>query len=450
MRLQIISLFALGLTACGGGSSSSSSSGGGDTSGYVISGTIVGLNGNGLTLVNGKETLTIKSSDTSFAFATKIATGATYAVTAGSNPFWQKCTVANGSGTVASANISNVAVTCVSATVTVKTVAGGTTVVATPVTGNTDGTGTKALFKNPKGLIVAPDGNIYIVDTGNNLIRKMTSAGVVTTFAGSGFSGFLDGTTYTANFNAPTGIAVDKNGNLYIADTGNNAIRKITKMGEVTTLAGSSTAGAEDGLGAAATFNGPTGLAVDGDGNVYVADAGNFSIRKITAGGLVSTLAGGSQGYVNATGSSAQFCSPNSAVLNKDGNILVTDQGAGAVRMITPTGVVTTYVGISAASNPGCLGATKGNILFAGIALDSMGTAYATSPLNGTTVMNQILLITPGGSMITLAGGLGAGVTDGTSAKALFDGPQSISVDTNGNLYVADSLSSNIRYISHN
>ena len=156
-----------------------------------------------------------------------------------------------------------------------------------------------ASFREPSGVAFDGDGNLYVADTANHTIRKVTPAGVVTTFAGSGSSGSDDGTGTAASFNYPRGVAVDGDGNLYVADTNNNTIRKVTPAGEVTTFAGSGSYGSDDGTGTAASFANPRGVAVDGDGNLYVADTNNNTIRKVTPAGVVTTFAGsGSTGQM--------------------------------------------------------------------------------------------------------------------------------------------------------
>jgi len=163
------------------------------------------------------------------------------------------------------------------------------------VSGATNDTGTAASFtfvsggNGAGGVAVDNAGNLYVADTYNHKIRKVTAAGVVTTFAGSGVSGSTDDTGTAASFNAPVGITIDTQNNLYVADSGNNKIRKITSGGVVTTFAGSGSSGLANGTGIAATFNSPTGISVDSYGNVYVGDKGNHAIRKITSLGVVST-----------------------------------------------------------------------------------------------------------------------------------------------------------------
>ncbi len=207
--------------------------------------------------------------------------------------------------------------------------------------GSTDGVRSAARFHSPSGLAVDGAGNVYVADTGNNTVRKITSGGVVTTLAGAaGLFGSVDGTGGAARFSQPSGVAVDSAGNVYVADTGNNTIRKITSGGVVTTLAGAAgpgNLGAADGPGSAARFNGPQGVAVDGAGSVYVADAFNATIRKITSDGVVTTLAGaaGTLGVADGSGSAAQFGRPASVAVDGAGNLDVADFTNNTIRFGT-------------------------------------------------------------------------------------------------------------------
>jgi sugar lactone lactonase YvrE len=216
--------------------------------------------------------------------------------------------------------------------------------------GKADGTGSAAQFYGPSGVAVDSAGNVYVADTYNHTIREVTSSGVVTTLAGSpGQAGSADGTASAAQFDQPYGAAVDSTGNVYVADTFNHTIRKVTSGGVVTTLAGSpGQAGSADGTGSAARFFYPIGVAVDSTGSVYVADQLNDTIRKVTSGGLVTTLGGspGQAGGADAAGIAARFASPSGVAVDGVGNLYVADAGNNAIRKgaalptltITPAG----------------------------------------------------------------------------------------------------------------
>ncbi|HEY9722905.1 MAG TPA: NHL repeat-containing protein [Oscillatoriaceae cyanobacterium] len=218
-----------------------------------------------------------------------------------------------------------------------------TTLAGSGEAGSADGTGSEASFFIPRGLAVDTSGNVYVADTYNNEIRKITSDGVVTTLAGSTTAGTVDGNGSEARFNAPSGVAVDANGNVYVADQSSCEIRKISPTGDVTTLAGSTTPGSADGNGTDARFNYPADVALDANGNLYVADQNNDEIRKISRTGDVTTLAGSTTaGSADGNGSEAGFLTPNSLAMDPYGNLIVADGGNGAIREITAAGVVTT------------------------------------------------------------------------------------------------------------
>ncbi|HVU25414.1 MAG TPA: immunoglobulin domain-containing protein [Opitutus sp.] len=327
-----------------------------------------------------------------------------------------------------------------------------TTLAGTTSVGSKDGTGAGARFEGPSGVAVDADGNVYVADSGNQTIRKITGAGVVTTLAGTpAHEGATDGTGSAAEFNmddSPAEIAVDAAGNLYLADSDSSTIRRITGAGVVTTLAGmAGIYDAVDGTGGSARFAYPTGVAVDAAGNVYVADTGNDTIRKITSGGVVTTLAGraGDPGASDGTGSSARFNGPTSVVVDAEGTIYVADSSNATIRKITSAGVVSTLAGLAGAS-----GATDGAGASArfsnprGVAVDGAGNVYVADSGN-----NTIRKITSGGVVTTLAGLAGnAGAADGTGASARFDAPDSVAVDSAGNIYVADYNNCTIRKIT--
>ncbi len=315
--------------------------------------------------------------------------------------------------------------------------------------GNADGTGGAAAFDLPTSVAVDGAGNVYVADARNDTIRKITPAGVVTTLAGAaGQIGSADGTGAAARLGDPDGVAVDAAGDVYVADTFNSTIRKITPDGAVTTLAGSAGfTGSADGTGAAAQFNLPEGVAVGGDGNVYVADSQNFSIRKITADGVVTTLAGtpGVAGSADGTGAAAQFVNPTSVAVGGDGNVYVADQDNATIRKVTPAGVVTTLAGTA-----GQIGSADGTGAAAsfsnpeGVAVDSAGNVYVADGFNAA-----IRKITPAGAVTTIAGTAGTGGSrDGTGAAARFSVVSGVAVDGTGTLYVADQFNNTIRKIA--
>ena len=321
-----------------------------------------------------------------------------------------------------------------------------------------DGTGSAARFISLHGLTADAAGNLYATD--ENTIRKITPSGVVTTFAGTAGSsnwGSADGTGSAARFNAPYGVSADAAGNLYVADTWNNTVRKITSVGAVTTIAGlaagyppaAGSAGATDGAGSVARFNFPQSISTDAAGNLYVADTHNNTIRKITAGGIVSTVAGvapaQSIGATDATGSNARFSGPHGMAADAAGNLYVADTLNSTIRKIAPNGVVTTLAG-TAGSNGSADGQDRAARFHYpyGLATDAAGNVFIADTYN-----HVVRKITPGGLVTTLAGGAGInGPTDGTGPAARFNYPKGIAVDSAGNAYVADTNSGTIRKIT--
>jgi sugar lactone lactonase YvrE len=295
--------------------------------------------------------------------------------------------------------------------------------------GTADGAGAAAEFWLPAGTALDATGNVYVADYGNALIRKITPAGVVSTYAGmTPHFGSSDGAGAAASFRYPYGIAADGAGNLYVTD-GNHTIRKITPAGVVSTLAGQAGAfGSADGTGSTARFFMPKGIAADGNGNLYVADSGNYTVRKVTAAGAVSTLAGsaGVKGFQDGTGSGALFTALIGIAVDATNNVWVSD--GARVRKITPAGVVSTLP----ASTPLAIG---------GITADAGGMLYLTT-------YRGVYSMTQAGALALIAGGGAFGAADGTGAAASFNFPAAIVKGGDGNLYVADQQNSTIRKVT--
>ncbi len=262
--------------------------------------------------------------------------------------------------------------------------------------GSTDGVGTNALFNHPLGVALDKSNNVYVADFNNNTIRKITPNGTISTFAGSaGSSGSTDATGNAARFNGPAAVTVDTNGNVYVADNYNCTIRKITPAGAVSTLAGSPLAyGSVDATGSAARFRYPSGVAVDNTGNIYVADTLNSTMRKVTSSGVVTTLAGFAQssGAADGTGSSSRFSYPNGVAVDSAGNVYVADSNNHIIRKVTPAGVVTTLAGLSGhyGTNDG-IGSIVRLKYPDGLALDSAGKIIIADGGNQTIRATQPL-----------------------------------------------------------
>lgn len=320
--------------------------------------------------------------------------------------------------------------------------------------GSRDGVGTAARFDKPYGVAADALGNVYVADTFNSTIRKISPTGETSTLAGiAGVAGIADGPAAEARFNAPFGLAVDAEGNLYIADTNNHLIRRISSEGLVTTLAGApGAAGADNGVGGAARFRFPGDVAVDAAGNVYVADTDNHTIRLITPEGAVTTFAGtpvapNEGSTVDGTGSAARFNLPVALALNSEGSqLFVVEQRGQVIRRLTlATAEVITLAGTAGTSGSADgLGTAARFENPGGVTVDAAGNLYVADTLNVT-----LRRITPAGQVTTIAGLLDQpGQVDGTGSAARFNTPSGLAfAPLSGALYVADTLNSVIRQV---
>ena len=321
--------------------------------------------------------------------------------------------------------------------------------------GSVDGELRAARFASPNDITADKTGNLYVADTANHTIRKITPEGIVSTMAGlAGSSGSQDGIGASARFSSPRGLCSDENGTLFIADYGNHIIRKLTPDGAVTTVAGlAGAAGGADGAAGVARFNGPRGVAVDISGDVYVSDTSNHAIRRIASDGTVSTVAGfaGTPGHVDGAGANARFDGPQKIALDSARNLLVADYNNCVIRKISPQGDVTTLSG-----TPGLHGAMDGppeKALFGyplGMAIDPSDNLYVS---DGWIVRR----VAKDGSVRTLAGSPKINTTpntslsgsrDGTGSEARFALPSGLTMHPSGSLLVADRDNHAIRQLA--
>ena len=334
-----------------------------------------------------------------------------------------------------------------------------TTFAGLPATGSADGVGSAALFANPYGIAIDASGNLFVADSGNKTIRKITPSGVVTTIAGrAGVTGLADGMNGSARFGDPKGVTVDGAGNLFVVDTGYPRVRKVTQVGTnwiVTTIAGVGIEGNADGTNGAAKFRLPGQIAVDVAGVLYVADQGNHTVRMITPVGtnwVTTTIAGlaGTTGNADGEGVAARFNSPYGIAVDNSTNVYVAENGNPMIRKITPTGtnwIVTTIAGQAGSS--GAADGTNNMARFSdllGLTIDNTGILYVCGGAPRT-----IRKIIPAGTnwvVSTWAGGPAFGSSDATGTNATFGRPACVVADYSGNVYVTDTGNSTIRQIT--
>ena len=405
---------------------------------YTVGGRIDGLKSGGLTLASGTDKIVVATAATSFTLPTALPTGTAYSVAIAVQPprFTQHCVLTNGSGTIASASVTNVTVTCSDQSpALVSTLAGTNNPTKLPV-------GLPAVFNHPQGLAVDSGGNVFVADRQNGRIAKITPDGTVTTFVGR--TPGKAATDAELAFGYADDITRDQDGNFYVV--GNHMVRKITKDGVVTTVAGAADAGYADGTGAQARFNTPLGITIDSAGNLYVADTLNLRIRKITPAGVVTTLAGsGGRGLENGTALQASFNNPYGIAVDKAGNVFVADRANELIRKVTPDGTVSTFAGsvhVSGDSVDG-LGPQATFTAPSGLTIDADGNLYVAE-------QGKIRTITPSAYVSTVAGSgaaYGPLPVEGGASVATFARPRGIALDAAGNLYIADEDAGRVRKI---
>lgn len=313
------------------------------------------------------------------------------------------------------------------------------------VVGFTNGQGVAAEFSSPEGIAVDKVGNLYVADQKNNMIRKITPQGLVSTLAGNGIAGFADGLAASAEFNQPQGVDVDSVGNVYVADMSNNRIRKISTDGTVTTIAGTGAPGSSDGSLGVSQVSYPQDVQVDASGNVYVADTNNNLIRRISPSNVTTTIAGSTNGYADGTGSQAQFSSPSRLTMDNSGTLYITDFGNRTIRKMTPEGIVSFFAGNKGTSLDGYVNGPADISRFnqpGDIAADYAGNIYVSDFGN-----NVVRKITPTGTVSTLAGSGTAGGNNGAASTAEFSNPIGVAAGSDGKIYVSEYTSNRIRII---
>ena len=316
------------------------------------------------------------------------------------------------------------------------------------------GPATSAELDRPSDVAVDASGNLFIADNGNNRIRKVTAAGIITTVTGSGSAGYSGdgGSAASAELDLPWGVAVDASGNLFIADYGNSRIRKVTVAGIITTVAGNGSTGysGDGGPGTSAQLDGPNGVTVDASGNLFIADSISDRIRKLTPAGIITTVAGnGFFGYSGDGGpaTSLSLSQPVGVAIDTSGNLFIADYSNSRIRKVTLGGIITTVAGNGLGDYSGDGGPATSAVLFGptGVAIDTSGNLFIADILN-----NRIRKVTPAGIITTVAGNGSFGYSgdDGPATSAQLYYPNGVAVDTSGNLFIADTQNNAIRKVT--
>jgi sugar lactone lactonase YvrE len=319
-----------------------------------------------------------------------------------------------------------------------------------------NGAATSEELSNPFGAAIDNNGNLFIADQGNNRIRKVATNGIITTVAGNGVRGYSgdNGAATNAELNQPTGVAIDNNGNLFIADEYNYRIRKVATNGIITTVAGNGIQGYSGDNGAAtnAELSNPSGVATDNNGNLFIADQGNSRIRKVATNGILTTVAGnGTRGFSGDNGAttSAELSYPTGVAIDNNGNLFIADEGNNRIRMVATNGIITTVAGngVYGYSSDNAA-ATSAELRYpTGVAIDNNGNLFIADYMN-----QRIRKVATNGIITTVAGNGTNGYSgdNGAATSAELNHPTGVAIDNNGNLFIADYFNQRIRKVATN
>jgi sugar lactone lactonase YvrE len=316
------------------------------------------------------------------------------------------------------------------------------------------GQATAAEFNLPRGVAIDGLGNLYVADLENDRVRKVSTTGIITTIAGNGTFGYSGdgGAATAAEIKYPEGIAADDSGNVYIADYENNRIRKVNTAGIISTIAGNGTGGfsGDGGAATAAELGAPDGVTVDSLGNIYIADEANNRIRKVSTTGIISTIAGNGTGSYSGDGgaaTAAEINYPTGVVVDHSGNVYIADINNNRVRIVSTTGIITTFAGNGTGSYSGDGGqATAAELdLPYGLAMDVSGNLYIGDASN-----NRIRKVNTLGIISTIAGNGSSGYSGdgGMATSESLTNPNGVAVDASGNVYIADYDNNRIREVT--